>query len=73
MNNLLVQCCLGLQGAALPYHFTGARLAIAALGGYAKLELDFVKTHPGVGVASNFPIRYAMANTDNHWLGSRRG
>jgi hypothetical protein len=53
-------------GAALRHHVTGATFALTALGGYAKLELDFVKTHAGMGMTGNFTVRNSAADTDNH-------
>ncbi len=64
--------CLVAQGGhrvrctALRHNFTGAAFAASALGGNAKLELDFVKAHTGPRMAGNFTVGNSAANTDNH-------
>jgi hypothetical protein len=52
--------------AALRHHITHATFALTALGGDAKLELDLVKAHAGMGVTGNFTVRNSAADTNNH-------
>jgi hypothetical protein len=61
-----MQGCHWLTATALRHYIACHSLATAALGGYAQLKLDVVKTHARVGMAGNFTVRDAMADTDNH-------
>ena len=59
----------GLGGAALRHHISCATFTLTALGGDAKLKLDFVKTHASAGVACDFTVRDSAADTDDHGMG----
>ena len=56
----------GLVAAALRHHSPRAAFAATALGGYAQLELNGIKTHASVGAAGNVTVRNTVANTDDH-------
>jgi len=59
-------------GAALRDHVTGAAFALAALGGHAEFELDFIKAQTRTGMAGDFAVGDTAADANNHgrvWLG----
>lgn len=62
----VAQGCHGLAGAALRHHVTRAAFAAAALGGDTELKLDLVKAHARAGMACDFTVGDAAANTDDH-------
>ena len=43
-------------GAALCHHVTCAGFATPALGGNAKLKLDFIKAHASMGMTSDLSV-----------------
>jgi hypothetical protein len=45
---------------------TGTAFALAALGGDAEFELDFVKIGPGTGRTLDGPVGNPMADADDH-------
>ena len=55
-----------VRGTALGKDFAGAAFTLAALGGNAQFELDFVKAQTRPGVAGNFSVRNSAAYTDDH-------
>jgi hypothetical protein len=55
-----------VRGAALGNDIARTSFALAALGGHAEFELDFVKAHPGTRVARDFSVRDPTAYTDDH-------
>ena len=64
---------VGLRAAcvALGHDISSAAFALAALSGHAEFELNFVEAPAGAGMAGNFAVRDAAADTDDHgwaWL-----
>ena len=53
-------------GAALCHHVTCAGFATPALGGNAKLKLDFIKAHASMGMTSDLSVRNSVAYTNDH-------
>ena len=45
-----------MRHTALRHDVTRTAFALAALGGYAQLELDVVKTQTGTGMAGNLSV-----------------
>ena len=66
---VLVQGCHRLRRAALRHDVARAVFAAPALCRHAKLELDFVKTHPRARMACNLTVGYTAADTDDHGAG----
>lgn len=62
-----------VRSVALGNDIPRASFALAALGGHAKFELDFVKAHPGSRMAGNFTVRDSTAHTDDHGEKARTG
>ena len=60
-----------VRSVALGNDIPRASFALAALGGHAEFELDFVEAHTGTRVACDFTVGDATANTDDH--GEKRG
>lgn len=54
------------MGTASGHYVACASLAATALCGNTQFKLDFVETHAGIGVASNFAIRNSVAYTNDH-------
>ena len=54
--HFVVDGCSVAFGAALIHHITGTGFAAPTLGGNTKFELDFVKAHARMRVASDFAI-----------------
>ena len=62
----VVDCRSRMASPALRHDLTCTSLALAALGGNAKLELDLVEAHAGAGMARNLAVGNAAADTDDH-------
>ena len=62
-----------VRSVALGNDIPRASFALAALGGHAKFELNFVKAHSGTRVARDFAVRNSTAYTDDHGEGARTG
>lgn len=62
-----------VRSVALGNDIPRASFALAALGGHAEFELDFVKAHARTRVARDFTVRDSAANTDDHGDGARTG
>ena len=62
-----------VRSVALGNDIPRASFALAALGGHAEFELDFVKAHPGARMASDFAVRDSTAHTDDHGKGAKTG
>ena len=58
-----------MHGVALRNDVARAPFTLAALRGYAQLELDLFKAHACACVAGDVAVRDAVANTDNHDAG----
>ena len=54
------------MGTASGHYVACASLAATALCSNTQFKLDFVETHAGIGVASNFAIRNSVAYTNDH-------
>ena len=63
---IIVHCREGGTCVALAHQLSRTTFAVAALGGNAQLELDFVKAQTRPGVAGNFSVRNSAAYTDDH-------
>ena len=59
-----------VRSVALGNDIPRASFALAALGGHAEFELDFVEAHSGARMASDFTVRDSAAHTDDHGKGS---
>lgn len=62
-----------VRSVALGNDIPRASFALAALGGHAEFELDFVEAHSGARMASDFTVRDSTAHTDDHGKGARAG
>ena len=62
-----------VRSIALGNDIPRTSFALAALGGHAKFELDFVKAHSGARMASDFAVRNSTAHTDDHGEEARTG
>jgi hypothetical protein len=61
-----MKCGDRVRGVALGNDIARASFALTTLGRNAQFELDFVKAHPGARMASDFTVRDATADTDDH-------
>ena len=68
-----MECGNRVRRVALGNDIPRASFALAALGGHAEFELDFVKAHAGARMASDFAVRDSTAYTDDHGEGARTG
>jgi len=62
-----------VRSVALGNDIPRTSFALAALGGHAKFELNFVEAHTGTRMASDFTVGDATANTDDHGGKARTG
>lgn len=62
-----------VRSVALSNDISRASFALAALGGHAKLELNFVKAHSGARMARDFAVRNSTAYTDDHGEEAKTG
>ena len=55
-----------VRSVALGNDIPRASFALAALGGHAEFELDFVEAHTGTRVACDFTVGNSAADADDH-------
>jgi len=55
-----------VRGAALRNDIARTAFTLATLGGYAKLELDFVESHAGPHMTCDFTVGDSAADANDH-------